>query len=170
MLQGRNTFFVDSDEDWAGVTLEDFASCDFNMANNRQTRMLANLSLVHCYNTSAMSPQTRNRTLLQSAKKNLEDLTYFGITEFQRESQLLFEATFNVKFKTDFVQFESGYAADYDVTPAQQKLVLSRNELDVQLYEFAKQLFLTRYRQIASRSEHKTGVQKRLGQISWLEH
>ena len=36
-------------EDWSEVTLEEFLSCDHNLAFNRQTRMLADLSLVGCY-------------------------------------------------------------------------------------------------------------------------
>ena len=31
------------DEDWMDVTLEEFMACPFNLAVNRQTRMLANL-------------------------------------------------------------------------------------------------------------------------------
>ena len=38
--------------DWSGVSMEQFVSCPFNLAFNRQTRMLADLSLVHCYNFS----------------------------------------------------------------------------------------------------------------------
>lgn len=36
-------------EDWSEVTLEEFLNCDHNLAFNRQTRMLADLSLVGCY-------------------------------------------------------------------------------------------------------------------------
>lgn len=39
-------------KDPASVTLEEFASCTDNLALNRQTRMLADLRLVNCYDTS----------------------------------------------------------------------------------------------------------------------
>ena len=36
-------------ENWSDVSLEKFLECDQNLAFNRQTRMLADLSLVGCY-------------------------------------------------------------------------------------------------------------------------
>ena len=38
--------------DWAGVSLANFTACPHNLAPNRQTRMLADLALVNCYNTT----------------------------------------------------------------------------------------------------------------------
>ncbi|KAI3365802.1 hypothetical protein L3Q82_000802 [Scortum barcoo] len=60
-----------SGEDWTGVPLADFMSCPSNLANNRQVRMLADLSLVGCYNMSTVSELERGRVLLASAKANL---------------------------------------------------------------------------------------------------
>ncbi|MCL4131274.1 UNVERIFIED_CONTAM: hypothetical protein GTU68_023968, partial [Idotea baltica] len=70
-------------ETWADVTLEDFVSCKSNLANNRQTRMLADLSLVNCYDTTSMKPEERDTILLASAKNNLHRMALFGLTEFQ---------------------------------------------------------------------------------------
>ena len=78
-----------SDEDWGGVTLDEFTSCPHNLANNRQTRMLANLSKIHCYNKTAMSEAQRNALMLESAKENLRNMAFFGITEYQRETQVI---------------------------------------------------------------------------------
>ena len=36
-------------ENWSNVSLEQFLECDQNLAFNRQTRMLADLSLIGCY-------------------------------------------------------------------------------------------------------------------------
>ena len=36
-------------KDWSNVSLEEFLDCDQNLGFNRQTRMLADLSLVGCY-------------------------------------------------------------------------------------------------------------------------
>ena len=49
--------------DWTGVTLEDFTNCPYNLAFNRQTRMLADLELVSCYD---------NLQNLQNIQKEIE--------------------------------------------------------------------------------------------------
>lgn len=67
--------------------------------------MLADLELVGCYNTSYMpSLEERQRVLLASAKRNLVSMAWFGLTERQRESQLVFERTFNLRFLAPFEQ------------------------------------------------------------------
>lgn len=74
-------------DSWRGVTLEEFAACPWNLANNRQTRMLADLALVGCYNgTLRHRTADTDRVLLASAKRNLVALSYFGLTEFQKVS------------------------------------------------------------------------------------
>ena len=45
----------DGDGDWVGVSLDEFMTCPDNLARNRQTRMLADLDLVNCYNTTGMA-------------------------------------------------------------------------------------------------------------------
>jgi hypothetical protein len=37
-------------DDWSGVELDDFLACEYNLAANRQARMLADLELIGCYN------------------------------------------------------------------------------------------------------------------------
>ena len=46
-------------DDWTGVELDEFMDCPFNLATNRQTRMLADLKLVNCYDTTTMSAKAR---------------------------------------------------------------------------------------------------------------
>ena len=82
-------------------------ACEDNLASNRQTRMLADLRLVNCYNRTGMAPAERDRTMLASAKRNLLDMAYFGLTEYQAESQALFEDTFNMDFKVPFEQLDA---------------------------------------------------------------
>lgn len=71
-------------ENWMGVSLEEFTSCDSNLATNRQTRMLSDLALVGCYNKSSMPAHERDRIMLASAKRNLAAMSYFGLTEYQK--------------------------------------------------------------------------------------
>lgn len=133
-----------SSEDWTGVSLPEFMACPSNLANNRQTRMLADLSLVGCYNLSSMSEGQRDRLLLDSAKRNLRRMAFFGLTEFQRKTQFLFERTFGLRFIAPFTQINSTRAASVAVEPAARGCIERLNALDMQLYEYARELFLQR--------------------------
>jgi len=57
--------------------------CPYNLARNRQTRMLADLSIVGCYNSS-LSKTDRDRLMLASAKHNLQFMPFFMLTEYQK--------------------------------------------------------------------------------------
>ena len=138
--------FLFPGEDWMGVSLDEFMSCPSNLANNRQTRMLADLRLVNCYNTSGIDSRDRDRTMLDSAKQNLLDMAFFGLTELQLESQYMFERAFDMTFKLKFFQYDHDHASK-----AQQslgKVTLDRirelNALDIELYEFAHRVMLQR--------------------------
>lgn len=131
-------------EDWSGVSLDEFLSCPDNLANNRQTRMLANLSLIGCYNHSLMPEQKRNQVMLDSAKQNLERMPFFGLTEYQRETQFLFQDTFRLMFIEDFVLHNDTHASNVHLTRKQQNLIHSNNKLDLELYHHARKVFLNR--------------------------
>ncbi|KAJ3584424.1 hypothetical protein NHX12_014919 [Muraenolepis orangiensis] len=136
-------------EDWAGVALADFMGCPSNLAHNRQVRMLADLSLVGCYNASVASGEPRRaRALLASAKANLRAMAFFGLTEFQRKSQYLFERTFGLRFLRAFTQANGTRAAGAGagVGEAARRRIAALNALDGELYEYARELFLRRYR------------------------
>ena len=68
--------------------------------------MLANLSLVGCYDQSIVPDRAeRDRILLDSAKDNLRRMAFFSLTEQQADTQYLFERTFKgIRFTKDFVQ------------------------------------------------------------------
>ncbi|XP_032924775.1 heparan-sulfate 6-O-sulfotransferase 1 [Catharus ustulatus] len=131
--------------DWSGCTLQEFMDCPYNLANNRQVRMLADLSLVGCYNMSFIPENKRAQILLESAKKNLKDMAFFGLTEFQRKTQYLFERTFNLKFIRPFMQYNSTRAGGVEVDNDTIRRIEELNELDMQLYDYAKDLFQQRY-------------------------
>ncbi|VDN50944.1 unnamed protein product [Dracunculus medinensis] len=92
---------------WDGVSLNEFLACPFNLAFNRQTRMLADLTLVNCYDMKAMETETRERIMLESAKANLKNLAFFGLKEYMAESQWMFEQLFHLReevgYSTAFV-------------------------------------------------------------------
>ncbi|XP_043926162.1 heparan-sulfate 6-O-sulfotransferase 1 [Protopterus annectens] len=131
--------------DWSGCTLQEFMDCPYNLANNRQVRMLADLSLVGCYNMSFMPEKKRSQILLESAKKNLKDMAFFGLTEFQRKTQYLFERTFSLRFIKPFMQYNSTRAAGVEVDNDTVQKIEELNDLDMKLYDYAKDLFQQRY-------------------------
>ncbi|KAM9609878.1 heparan-sulfate 6-O-sulfotransferase 3 [Trichechus inunguis] len=147
-------------DDWSGVSLREFMDCSYNLANNRQVRMLADLSLVGCYNLTFMNESERNTILLQSAKTNLKNMAFFGLTEFQRKTQFLFERTFNLKFISPFTQFNITRASNVEINEGARRRIEELNFLDMQLYEYAKELFQQRYHH-TKQLEHQRDRQQR---------
>ncbi|KAI4581579.1 hypothetical protein MJG53_010022 [Ovis ammon polii x Ovis aries] len=150
-------------DDWSGVSLREFMDCTYNLANNRQVRMLADLSLVGCYNLTFMNESERNAILLQSAKSNLKNMAFFGLTEFQRKTQFLFERTFNLKFISPFTQFNITRASNVEINEGARRRIEELNFLDVQLYEYAKDLFQQRYHR-TKQLERQRDRQRRRGE------
>ncbi|OQR80200.1 heparan-sulfate 6-O-sulfotransferase 1-like [Tropilaelaps mercedesae] len=134
------------------VTFAEFVSCRNNLAINRMTRMLADLSLVACYNESAMPRAQRDALLLASAKSNLRKMAFFALCEFQKISQYLFERTFGLRFKQAFVQYNytRSSLAIAEVSSADLELIDQLNQLDMQLYAFAKDLLMERFERAKS--------------------
>lgn len=137
--------------DWSNATLEEFLSCPHNMAVNRQTRMLASYNL----STTCSASISIGDGLLSSAKENLEQLAYFGICEQQRSSQILFEKTFNHKFKIEFNQSEDNKTRLFISELPRDVInrILEANSLDVQLYDHAVNLFAKRCNMLTNSSK-----------------
>uniref|UniRef100_A0A672JN27 Heparan-sulfate 6-O-sulfotransferase n=1 Tax=Salarias fasciatus TaxID=181472 RepID=A0A672JN27_SALFA len=150
-----------SGDDWSGVTLTEFMNCPSNLANNRQVRMLADLSLVGCYNLSSMNESQRNHILLSSAMSNLKNMAFYGLTEFQRKTQYLFERTFSLRFIAAFTQINSTRAANVDLSEPVRRRIEELNFLDVQLYEYAKDLFLQRFQFTRQREHQEVRLKRR---------
>ncbi|XP_060904293.1 heparan-sulfate 6-O-sulfotransferase 2 [Labrus mixtus] len=149
-----------SGDDWSGCSLQEFMDCPYNLANNRQTRMLADLSLVGCYNVSAMNEEERWALLLESAKRNLLGMAFYGLTEYQRKTQYLFERTFHLEFITPFTQVNGTRASSVDVPAETEHRILKLNRWDVELYEYARDLFLQRF-QVARQQERRQARERR---------
>ncbi|XP_037808544.1 heparan-sulfate 6-O-sulfotransferase 1 [Lucilia sericata] len=140
-------------KDWLDVTIDEFAGCDSNLAANRQTRMLADLALVGCYNKSAMPSHERDRVMLASAKRNLAAMAYFGLTEYQKISQYIFEETFNLRFAIPFEQHNTtlSVSAIHNLRPDQRRHIEELNSLDIELYAFAKNLLFERFEHLKAK-------------------
>ncbi|XP_029416308.1 heparan-sulfate 6-O-sulfotransferase 2 isoform X2 [Nannospalax galili] len=155
-------------DDWSGCPLKEFMDCPYNLANNRQVRMLSDLTLVGCYNLSVMPEKQRNKVLLESAKSNLKHMAFFGLTEFQRKTQYLFEKTFNMNFISPFTQYNTTRASSVEINEEIQKRIEGLNFLDMELYSFAKDLFLQRY-QFMRQKDHQEARRKRQEQRKFLK-
>lgn len=131
-------------DDWRNVSLKSFLNCPYNLAFNRQTRMMANISQVGCYGHGDSTE--KQRTMLRSAKKNLRNFAFIGLVEQQEESQFVFEQTFGLKFQKPFVQRTRTFSKITlnHLSPVDIRKIRLLNKLDVQLYEYAKDLFRQR--------------------------
>lgn len=134
-LDGRDT--------WSNVTLEKFMNCKTNRAINRQTLMLADYKTIGCRDRGSSSVDLE---LISSAKKNLREIAFFGLCEYQELSQNLFQSSFNMKFKSVFKQSDDNTTRHIvdEMSAQTREDILRLNHLDVELYEYATRLFLSR--------------------------
>lgn len=134
-------------DDWKKVSLDEFLDCPSNLALNRQTRMLADLTLVGCYNKSVMNAQERDILMLASAKENLRKTAFFGILENQTVSQYLFERTFRMTFRRSFLQLNATRSSNTleDLDENSLRRIREMNHLDIKLYEHALDLLKQRF-------------------------
>ena len=107
-------------------------------------------SALLAYSADLMDNKDKRQRLLDSAQQNLLSLRYFAITSFINESQWMFEQTFGIRFKTPMYlqkHRNNHYSGDTFISLSLEtkERVTAINDLDLELYEFAKQLFWKRY-------------------------
>jgi len=136
---------------WPDLTFEKFISCPYNQGINRQTIMLADLTLIGCYRNMRSLTKTHKDTLLASAKLNLKrKFTNFAINEYLSESQILLEHQFGRKFLENFEgkdneRMKSGDLVTYIFKNKElYDKVVELNHLDMELYKYALELFSSR--------------------------
>ncbi|WAR28551.1 H6S1A-like protein [Mya arenaria] len=134
-------------EHWKECTLNEFMNCRDNLATNRQTRMLADLTLSDCYKRrTQFTLLERAESRLKSSMDNIQTLPFFGLTERQTETQHLFEKTFGLKFNKRFESLNDNEEEDM-ISEDEFVNIMKFIELDMQLYLFAGELFKERLRQ-----------------------
>ncbi|XP_046614796.1 heparan-sulfate 6-O-sulfotransferase 1-B isoform X1 [Neodiprion virginianus] len=155
-----------AEPNWQGVTLEEFMQCPHNLASNRQTRMLADLSIIGCYN-STLNRTERDRLMLESAQRNLLSMPFFMLTEYQKVGQYSFEETFGMRFAVAFKQHNATLSAATRATLSKEQLdaVERLNGLDLKLYKFAKTHMSQRFAMIRDRDPHFVERFKHLGEL-----
>ncbi len=96
-------------------------------------------------NTQAHRTQQQIQALETAKQAIIQHIPYFGLTEYQCLSQYLFEKTFSVRFHKPFVNYESlADRTSRNITELQILQIAYLSHLDVELYEFAKDLFSKR--------------------------
>lgn len=138
-------------DNWLNVKLDEFMRCEGNWAVNRQTRMLSDLHAINCTG-AGMQKEDRDRLMLETAKQNLKNFAYFGLTEEQEKSQRMFEYVFGMRFKVDFVTNNNGtVASELKLRSEQIEKIRRLNKLDLELYDFATKLFHKRWQDLLDR-------------------
>ena len=143
---------------WRNVSLEHFVNCPTNLAVNRQTRMLADLDTVGCYDSALLNTTSFKKSLLDSAKENLLKFSFFGITDEIVKTQFLFENTFNFRFSRQARQkLDKSELVNQDVGQGLKVKVRELTQLDEELYRFAKHIFLSRVRDMEVLKNYTVG-------------
>ncbi|CAF0970690.1 unnamed protein product [Adineta steineri] len=139
---------------WRHTNLTDFMLCPFNSAINRQTRMLSS-SVNNCLSSSFTYS---NLIDIETAKKNLQSMEFFGLTEYLHLSQRLFEQTrfcklfqicsFQSYLEQDLTNNQTNDYLTTNVTTIDLDYLRQVNSDDIELYKFARTLFFQRTCQI----------------------
>ncbi|KAH3755639.1 hypothetical protein DPMN_190339 [Dreissena polymorpha] len=109
--------------------------------------MIADVTKSKCYYRRGITPEKRTEAQLESAKQNLQQMPFFGLTERQTETQHMFEKTFGRKFKTSFTYLND--AEEEDMISEDEFVHLMQHiELDMQLYLYAAELFKEKLRTV----------------------
>jgi hypothetical protein len=87
---------------------------------------------------------------LDLAKKRLMEMSFFGLTEHFEESAQLLHYTFvwQDSFQVKYKNVTAKRPTRAEITPEIIQRILEYNQLDLELYTFAKKLFHQRYRQM----------------------
>lgn len=143
------------EDDISNASLDEYLSCSYNSAINRQARMLSDLALVNCYNFSSMPKEERDLIILSSAKTNLHKMSFFGIAEFPKKSSYMFELTFGMNFldKDQVLHANGGHNVERkEFLNSISERVIERikevNRLDVELYQYARQVLNYRFEKV----------------------
>lgn len=110
--------------------------------------MLADLTLIGCYNRTYLPENERNTVMLRSAKENLKKMSFFGIFEMLHQSQFVFEKIFDFKFVKPILNTNESKSSNVTPTENQMQKIIQLNSLDIQLYEFARDLFVRRFEEL----------------------
>ncbi|KAA3670574.1 heparan sulfate 6-O-sulfotransferase HS6ST1 [Paragonimus westermani] len=146
---------------WTNVSLQTFLDCPFNLAINRQVRMLANLSRLGCYRNllSWNTPRSdyvdlsvTQRSLLLSAQDTLSSfLRVYGLNAYLPYTQYLFQRVLHIVFNrwladqhVNSLNKSHAQRIRPHLSTLDVQQVRDSNRLDMLLYKYAVRLFVLR--------------------------
>lgn len=160
---------------WPNLTLKDFVSCPYNQAINRQTRMIADLTLVDCYKHARHPTPQHDATMLASAKLNLQrKFVGFAINEYLVESQVLLEHQLGRSIMKPFITKNTGRKKSGDLVGyifRKKELydkIAELNHLDMKLYQYALELFASRLA-VLGITLNKNKLQQEINELEFNE-
>ncbi|GFO10998.1 heparan-sulfate 6-o-sulfotransferase 3 [Plakobranchus ocellatus] len=123
------------------LTLDDFVNCPDNPANNRMTKMLANINYVNALQIESKTKY--KQALLLSAQNVLRRTAFFGLHHRLNDTQCLLEEILGARMNKslNFASMDDSYK---QLSPALKHKILMANSLDTKLFAFAKELFEAR--------------------------
>jgi hypothetical protein len=123
----------------SGMTLEEFVASNADPGlDNHQTRMLAGRGTGHFAPWEETSPVAWSD--LEEAKRNLDKFLVVGLTEKFDESFILIRRALGWKLPLYLAGNVSSHTK-VEVTPEATELIRQRNQLDLELYDHALELF-----------------------------
>jgi hypothetical protein len=128
----------------AGISLKEFLAEETLRSFNSQTAFLAGLTVGHHLEGVPLERSQFDQDLLERAKSNLESHDVIGLTEHFDEALLLLRDAYGWPLsRTLYRRANVGAArrASPLLSEAELDLVRSSNELDIELYRYAQELF-----------------------------
>ncbi len=136
--------FVDAIEDNTMTRFLSGAELQAQISLGKEKSSFDNLQIERVLNKD-LREKPCSREMLETAKKNLEySIDSFGITEHFNESLLLFKKTFNWN-RIYYLRQNTGLVKDKATLPQSTlEKIQGRNRYDIELYQFACDLFKKR--------------------------
>ena len=121
-------------------SLEDYLKEDLVESYNAQTAFLGGLTARHHLEGETLRPDQYDHDLLERAKRNLEAHDVIGTTEGFEEMLLLLQSRFGWPMAKLLHTPANVRARPRKPTPRELEAVRASNQLDIELYNFAKEL------------------------------
>jgi hypothetical protein len=127
------------------LSLEEFINSD-----QLHARVHMNNQMVRILSGQVDKTQFPSRNEFELAKKQLTEMPFFGLTEHFEESAQLLHYTFiwQDPFQVQHKNATPIRPARKEISPETIQRILEYNQLDMELYLFAKEFFHQRYRQM----------------------
>jgi hypothetical protein len=122
---------------------------EFALSDN--LRLLNNIVNVQTGVLSSLGSPHHRRRILESAKENIErHFRFFGIVEQFDDSIKLFQSEFDWKAEFEDLEISANRSTQQEIQPSDRAIarVMQRNDLDMELYEFACSLLNRRLAEV----------------------